>query len=275
MEENSGIKAINSSAKIALLTASYGGLGNTFANNLLKRGYALILTGRKPSKLEEMKKRLYNLYDLPIMTFQCDTANEEDVGKLKTFLVKNNIKLDMLVNIAGIENEGWFYNQATNDVLSIAKTNVVGTLHMIHELHTEKKQDLYIINISSMAGFYNMPMKAVYSSSKRFIIELTKTLNIELNDHNVYLTCITPAGLKTRKQIVEKIDSQGLMGKLTTVDLDKAVSKSIDKTLHKKWVYIPGFINQILYLISRIIPSKWNSKMIKRRWVKSSKKLKN
>lgn len=86
-----------------------------------------------------------------------------------------------------------------------------------------------LVNVSSLVGFFPMPYKAVYSSTKRFIINFSLALWKEIESFgNVTMLC--PAGLSKNAESMKKIFLQGFWGKVTVQDTSVVVKKQ-----SKKW----------------------------------------
>jgi 2-dehydro-3-deoxy-L-rhamnonate dehydrogenase (NAD+) len=58
--------------------------------------------------------------------------------------------------------------------------------------------EVWIVNVSSIAGKEGNPNASAYSAAKAGVIALTKSLGKELADHNIAVNCITPAAARTR-----------------------------------------------------------------------------
>lgn len=257
--------------KYALVTGASGGLGREIVTELCHKGYNLVIIGRNMEKLEYFKNSLLTYENQRIDAIQCDITEEKDINRLFKYISNQKIHLDLVVNNAGLEVEGWFKDIPYEETINIAKINVVGTLNIIRRSIDYKAEKLTILTISSMAGFFPMPMKAVYSASKRFLIDLTRTLSYELKDDNVSFTVVCPAGMPTRIDILQKIKSQGFMGNLTTINFNEVVRKSLIKAEKGKLIYIPGRFNKFMTTVSMMIPKKTVVRMLGKRWKKTSR----
>ncbi len=253
-----------------LITGATGGLGRAFSFEAAKRGYNLLLVDLDEENLLSLKAGINNNYSVTVNIFSASITINDDILQVWDYLDDNKIKLDVLINVAGGDQEGLIASTDPSVQTWIAELNAVGTLRMLLNGVKYKSDTLRIINIASMAGFYPMPLKAVYSASKRFLIDLGYSLNDELNPQNIYITTVCPAGLPTRRDIIQKIDSQGLIGTLTTINIGKVAEKSFDKAIKKKKIYIPGVINQITVFVTMFIPKGVLTKMIGRRWRKTN-----
>jgi short-subunit dehydrogenase len=252
--------------KYVLITGASGGLGREYTNQLLAQGFNLILVARNKERLDYFKDSLIINDKQIVLSFQCDVMKNEDVISLFNFIGNKGIKLHKIIHIAGLEVEGWFKETTHEDIIKIAQVNVVGSTNIIHRALDHKDDSLEILLMSSLAGYFPMPMKAVYAASKRYLIDLTRTLNYELNDDNIYITAVCPAGMATKMEIIKKIRSQGFMGNLTTVDVNIVVRKSLQKLEKHKTIYIPGKMNVFIMLVSKLIPRKRLTKTLGKRW---------
>jgi hypothetical protein len=260
--------------KWALITGATGGMGNVYIHEMIQRGYNLVLVGRNPNKMDKLKNQLINENTIDIVYMTCDLAKGDEIKKLFDDIGTFNIKFDFILNVAGIENEDWFNTVSLKDTLDIIKTNVLATTHIIKKSLYCKKDNMYILNVSSMAGFFPIPMKAVYSSTKRYLIELTRVLNYELKEQGVRVSVVCPAGMPTKDVIKRKIDSQGIFGKLTTMETKVVVRKSVDKALKGKVVFVPGMLNLMLLRLSYFIPRGVLLNILGHRWKRTNKKMK-
>ena len=114
-----------------------------------------------------------------------------------------------------------------------------------------------------------MPVKAVYAASKRFLLDLSIALNQELKPSGVTVTALCPAGMPTRPDCIELIKAQGLMGQITTRNVGDVAARTVDLALKGRTVYIPGFVNQVLWFAGSMIPPKVLAALINRRWQKA------
>lgn len=258
-----------------MVVGATGGLGREYSIQLIEKGYDLLLVARNEDKLKIFKNSLSRRYKHRVLTFSCDIVNDNEVIELFKFIKDSNISITKLIHIAGIEIEDWFKDTNHNDILRLAKTNVIGATNVIHRVLEVKADSLDILVMSSLAGFFPMPMKAVYSASKRYIIELTRTLNYELKDDSVHILAVCPNGMPTRADIVEKLKSQGIFGSLSIVNINQVIKKSLKKLDKHRTIYVPGGFNRLLLGFSRIIPRCILVKMLGRRWKKTWSKINN
>ncbi|CAK61271.1 unnamed protein product (macronuclear) [Paramecium tetraurelia] len=128
--------------RIVLITGANRGLGLKLAEVLAEK-YSLILTARKQDELEKTKQNLEkNFQNLEIKTHLLDVSSKESVRKLKDWLVSQHLKIDVLVNNAGV-------NQDPRKIIDI---NLIGTIDVTEQLLSTLKDDGKVILISSILG---------------------------------------------------------------------------------------------------------------------------
>jgi hypothetical protein len=76
-------------------------------------------------------------------------------------------------------------------------------------------------NVSSMAALSPLGYKTVYPASKAYVHSFSRGLNQELKDSNVFVSVVNPGAMKTRKEITDRIERQGFLGKQTLSDPGK------------------------------------------------------
>jgi hypothetical protein len=105
-----------------------------------------------------------------------------------------------------------------------------------------------------MSAFFSIPYKAVYSSSKAYVLNFTRALKAELRNSPVSISVLCPNGVQTNSGVGGRIKAHGWKGNLTTIAVDQLSKEAIDKMLKKQTVIIPGFPNKLLVLLNKITP---------------------
>lgn len=252
----------------AVITGAAGGLGRTFAVECAKRGYNLILTDISKEGLKTLKDGLLRRYDINVIYFTCDLTDEFQTDKFKEYLSIRNIYIDILFNVAGIDHEGAFATRSLEQINSIVRVNIEAMLRITYMMmdFKRKNEPFRIINVSSLASLFPMPLKAVYAASKRFILDFSYALNEELNEKNIYVLSLCPGGLATTKNAIDGMAVQGFFGNATSNRLEVVARRTIDKSLRKRRVYIPGILNRIFSIAGRLLPVSVVVRVIHSRW---------
>lgn len=257
------------------ISGASGGLGRNFAVECASRGWDLFLTDINGDKLSNIAEALSSAYGVSVDWYPCDMSDVQSRTRLIEEMSKRNVKLHMAVNVAGVDYEGTFLERSREEILSTININAVSAVDMMHSLPRlrDREQRFRLVNVASLAGMYPMPVKATYAATKRLIIDMTLALREEFRSINATVTALCPAGMATTEAIFKSLDVQGLIGRITTLEVGYITSKTIDLALKGKAVYIPGIVNRVLHGVSRLLPAVLVARMIGWRWAKTNKAL--
>lgn len=253
------------------ITGAVGGLGKAFAKECASRGWDLFLTDLSESRLAILAKGLERLYGVQVLYAPCNLIDPEARDTFWQRTSDLGVRFDMLINVAGLDFEGALLDRSANEIDTIIRLNIEATVSMTRYMADSQVggRRLHIINVSSLAGFYPMPLKAVYAASKRFLLDFSRAMRQELRSENIRVMALCPAGMATKPDTVQSIDSQGWMGQITTMQTGSVAARTINRALANRSLYIPGGVNQLLRSVSSLLPPDWVAWLIQRRWEKT------
>ncbi len=239
----------------ALITGASSGIGRDMARYLSNQGYDLILVARRKTRLQELKKELktnIEIINIDISsTFNCmdlyKTVKDEDI--------------DVLINCAGFGIYGNFNDTSLDKELDLIDTNIkaVHTLTKLFLKDFVKKDEGYILNVSSSAGFMSGPLMSSYYASKGYVLKLTEAISYELKKEcsNVYVGCLCPGPVNTDFNKVAKVKFS-----VKALDSNYVAKYAIDKMFKKKTIIIPSFKMKIACNLSKLLPRKWLTSIV-------------
>jgi len=269
MFSKSNVESVeNAKESFVLITGATGGLGKAFAVECASRGWNLLLTDQHSQLLKTLSESLHKAYGVTANYWACDLTDPASRAGLFEQIGQEGLKFWALINVAGTDFEGPFYEQSRQHIRTIIRLNVEGPLEMIHALLSfrDPLNTFRIINVASLAAFYPMPLKATYAASKRFLLDFSLALGAELRELGATVTVLCPAGLPTTSGCVEAIDAQGWMGQLTTQNIGTVADMTLDYALRGKAVCIPGGLNQFLKIAGSLLPAAWVVNLVGWRW---------
>ncbi len=254
-----------------LITGAAGGLGRAFVNECAKRGYEICAIDINESGLKNIKEGIKNRFSKDIVTFNCDITDDASIKSLGESLNELDFRPDMLLNVAGVDHEGGFTQREFNELNRIVELNISGTLRITHNVvsQKEKNKPLYIVFVSSLAAEQPIPLKATYAASKRFLLDFSYALGEELKEDNVKVLALCPGGLATKDDVIKAIEGQGFFGSVTTCNIEKVVTRTIDKVLKGRKKYVPGNFNKFTAILGSLIPINLTTKLLHKRWTKA------
>ena len=187
--------------RVALITGGTSGIGYAIADNFIKNGACVIITGRNKVKLNSAIESLKKANeDAKIYGFELDNSDIKNMNK-KFENIINNIddnKIDILVNNAGIINKTSFWNATEEDFDAVINTNLKGTYFftkVVAKYMVDRKIEGNILNISSSSSV--RPALTSYQLAKWGIRAFTKGLAKELSNKNIVVNSIAPGPTAT------------------------------------------------------------------------------
>lgn len=186
------------SGKIALVTGSTGGLGNSLARGLAENGATVILNGRNEEKVSrqvaEFKGLGYKVYG-----YSFDVTDSTRIEVVVENIANEHGAIDILVNAAGINIRAPLEDYNDSDWEKVIGTNLTGTFKVSRGVVKMmiQKQSGKIVNIGSMQSELGRPTIAPYAASKGGIKMLTKGMAVDWAKYNIQVNGIGPGYFKT------------------------------------------------------------------------------
>lgn len=184
-----------------LITGASRGIGRACALEFAKKGYSLFLTSYKnPEALEETAAEARSFGVTVHTAPNVDISDYEACVKdIWNKIEELQIKIDILINNAGISHMGLLQDMTYEEWRTVIDTNLSSAFTMCkHAIPVMLKSGQgKIINISSVWGNVGASCEAAYSASKGGINSLTKALAKELAPSNIQVNAIAFGAIDT------------------------------------------------------------------------------
>lgn len=178
--------------KSALVTGASSGLGAHFAHRLAAAGASVLITARRQEALAKVAA------SIEADGGQCTLATLDVTDSRSIAALGDKLAVDILVNNAGIVGEGRALDITEESWDATLDTNLKGTFLMSQAVAAARKgHDTSIINIASILGLRQSGNVLPYAVSKAGVIQLTKTLALELARHKLRVNAIAPGYIAT------------------------------------------------------------------------------
>lgn len=184
----------------ALITGASAGLGAEFARQLAPYAGTLVLVARRGERLKALREELTACFpDLRVMDYQMDLSCENERTAFVEWLDAGGIRVDFLVNNAGLGDHGKFSESDYGRVRTMIETNIAALTHLTHLLLPALSgcKNAAILNVSSVAGFFPLPQMAVYSATKAYVTSFSEALAMELRPRGITVTALCPGPVPT------------------------------------------------------------------------------
>lgn len=243
---------------LALVTGASAGIGAAFARELAARGYDLVLTARRTSRLEALADELHGAHGTTCTVLTTDLEQPDAPALLVQALEDRSLKVDMLVNNAGYGVPGFLCDQpwpVHRDFLQIMVTAPVELAYRLLPGMLERGYGR-ILNIASVAGL--VPGSAghtLYAASKAFMIKSSQSLALEYRGRGVN-TCAVCPGF-TLSEFHDVNGARPLMNKMPKwiwLQADRVARDALDAVERGKIIQISGLLYKSIHLLTKILP---------------------
>ena len=186
---------MNITGNTILITGGTSGIGLALAEEFIKEGNKVIITGRRTNRLNEIKSRLPE-----IITKASDVADATQRIELAEWIAKNHPDTNILINNAGVQLTIDF-----NDAIDLGRlhteleTNFTAPVHLASLFipHLSGKQNAAIMNITSGLAFVPIAVLAIYCATKAAMHSVTMSLRYQLKETGIKVFEIAPPSVDT------------------------------------------------------------------------------
>lgn len=228
--------------KTILITGATSGFGKAIAINLSKHSFNLILTGRSMEKLAPVMDEIKQFSTVKIYPLLMDVRNFEECRAAIQSLPEEFMKIDVLVNNAGLALE--LNSIAKGDISDwneMIDANIKGILHvtrLVSPSMVERKEG-HIINIGSTASHEVYKGGNVYCATKHAVLALSQGMRTDFLPDNIRVTMISPGAAETNFSITRFHGDEERAAKvyegftpLSAADVAEAVEFAITRPAH-------------------------------------------
>ncbi|KAM5171242.1 very-long-chain 3-oxoacyl-CoA reductase-like [Mantella aurantiaca] len=185
----------------AVITGATDGIGKSYAKELAKMGFNVVLISRNLEKLKKVAAEIEQQSGCKAKIIQADfTGGAEIYPKIEEGL--KDLDIGILVNNVGmIHMEVVFHaiDDLDKEITNIMNCNVLSMMHMTRIIiprMVERKKGL-IINIGSEAGTYPFPTGTLYSATKVFMDFFSRSLAMDYKPMGVTVQSVMPLFVST------------------------------------------------------------------------------
>jgi NAD(P)-dependent dehydrogenase (short-subunit alcohol dehydrogenase family) len=185
--------------KVALVTGASSGLGRRFAMVLAQQGAAVGVAARRIDALDALVKEITASGGKAFAT-KLDVNDEQSVTAAVAAIEKALGPIDILVNNSGIGIAKPALEQTAADWDAVINVNLRGVFFMANEVGRRMRDHGTggsIINIASILGERQAGAVLPYAVSKAGVIQLTKSLALEVARYNIRVNAIAPGYIAT------------------------------------------------------------------------------
>jgi NAD(P)-dependent dehydrogenase (short-subunit alcohol dehydrogenase family) len=180
--------------QVAVVTGGGAGIGRAIALALASVGANVVIGDINPERCEEVVARAREMGRKAIAV-PTDVMNTDQVRALIARASSEFGRLDILINNAGGVSPRPFAQQSERSWRKHIDLNLVSVLTATSAaipIMIEGGRGGSIINVTSIEGSRAAPSYSVYAACKAGVNNFTRTLALELADHNIRVNVIAP-----------------------------------------------------------------------------------
>ena len=228
----------------ALVTGASGGIGLELARVLAANGFALVLLARSRDKLQEIARELKAEHGTNVTIVPVDLSEPNAPQAVFDTLRDAGVRIDLLVNNAGLLFEGRFDAIGLNEQLQLQQVNIMAMTAMTHLFLGPMRQrnSGRIMNVASIAAFVPVRNLAVYAASKAYVLSFSEALSQELSDTKITVTTLCPGVTETG---MVQGTSLGSMPRMMIMDAKSVAREGYRACLAGKPVHVAGIANEL------------------------------
>jgi len=166
----------------AVVTGASTGIGRAIALELASRKHNLVLNALPGQELPELCRKLESDHGINVHCFESDLTACNGPESLFEFVRDLELKINILVNNAGIGYEGPVegYSRMQIDNILMLNVRAVTMLTMLFIPGLKTHERSYILNMSSFGCYFPTAYKSIYLASKSYIFYFTRAIASEL-----------------------------------------------------------------------------------------------
>lgn len=243
----------------ALVTGAAKGIGKYLAAELAQRQYHVLITDIDGKNLHETAQWLEQTYKVTVHALRLDLTEPGAFDRIGEWTGPFDQELEVVINNAGFGLTGPFDELPLKEQLDIIDVVVRAQMALCHHYIPilKKHRRAHLMNVASTAAFQPVPYFNVYAAAKAFSLSFTRSLNYELRNTSVRVSCLCPGATDTafiaRARMADKTVKAGQKVNMSPAEVAR---RTIPLMFKGKTEIVPGLLNKLHGFLPKFFPKK-------------------
>ncbi len=233
---------------IAWVTGGGTGIGKALAALLYRKGYSVVISGRRKEVLEEAVRDISGQPGSGrIRIMAGDASDNRHVHDLVDTIRREWGDIDLLINNAGVNFHHPFRESSIEEIVRTVDINALAPLGCIAAVLPAMlaKKTGAIVNISSILGKWASPTSFAYSMSKFAMTGLSDALHQELKGTGIHVMTVFPGYIHTAMTDPYATPLKQRLG-ISPESMARAILKGLRR--RRRELYYPFYVPWVLRL---------------------------
>lgn len=186
--------------KAVVITGAGSGIGRAAALQCATKGARLLLTDVNPTGLDETVALVTAAGGTVVHHEAFDVSAEDSVAAFAHRSLTAAGAVDIVMNVAGISTWGRIQDLDAQHWRDCVEVDLMGPIHVMSAFvpsMIEAGNGGHIVNVSSAAGLFGLPVHAPYSAAKFGLRGVSEVLRFDLEQYDIGVTLVCPGAVKT------------------------------------------------------------------------------
>lgn len=242
--------------KKILVTGATGGIGQALVLQLAQQNCELVISGRNQTELKSLSSRIEQASRTIVSTMTADISKSEDCIELIRGACSQLGRLDILINMAGLQVFKPLTELTAVDIEKQITINLHAPVILAQQaaILMKSQGSGQIVNIGSTFGSIAFANFSVYSAAKFGLRGFSEALRRELANTGIKVTYVAPRATRTSMNSM----SVYKMAKETGISMDspeKVAGEIIKAIISEKKNHFIGFPEKLFARINAVLPN--------------------
>lgn len=193
--------------RTAVITGAGSGIGRAAAVQAAAKGASLVLTDRDATGLASTVELVAG----SVLHHEAFDVSDEPAVSAFARRARATGPVDIVMNVAGISTWGRIEDLEPAHWRACVEIDLMGPIHVMSAFvpaMIEEGRGGHVVNVSSAAGLFGLPMHAPYSAAKFGLRGVSEVLRFDLAQHGIGVTLVCPGAVRT--PLVGTVDIVGV-----------------------------------------------------------------